>query len=417
MTDRRRVVITGMGAITPLANSMEGTWRRLIDGESGIGPITRFDAAELGLETRVAGEVKGFNPADYMDARAARRMDLFCQMAVAAALEAVGNARLPIDDATRDQIAVLFATGVGGLTTIVDQERIRVGKGPQRVSPFSVPALMPNAAAGQIGLLLGVRGMGMALASACASSNDALGMALAAIQQGWARAVIAGGAEAPLVPLAVAAFNQAGALSTNYNECPERASRPFERDRDGFVLSEMAAALVLEDLEFARGRGAPIWAELAGYGASMDAHHLVAPPPDGNGAVRAMRAALADARIDPSEIDYVSAHGTGTPLNDPIETLAIKEVFGEGAYRIPVSSIKSMVGHAAGACGALEAAACAYALREGIVPPTINYEHPDPDCDLDYVPNEARKVAIGAALSNNFGFGGHNSCVILRRVE
>jgi 3-oxoacyl-[acyl-carrier-protein] synthase II len=417
MTDRRRVVITGMGAITPLANSMEGTWRRLIDGESGIGPITRFDAAELGLETRVAGEVKGFNPADYMDARAARRMDLFCQMAVAAGFEAVGNARLPIDDATRDQIAVLFATGVGGLTTIVDQERIRVGKGPQRVSPFSVPALMPNAAAGQIGLLLGVRGMGMALASACASSNDALGMALAAIQQGWARAVIAGGAEAPLVPLAVAAFNQAGALSTNYNECPERASRPFERDRDGFVLSEMAAALVLEDLEFARGRGAPIWAELAGYGASMDAHHLVAPPPDGNGAVRAMRAALAGAGMEPAEIDYVSAHGTGTPLNDPIETLAIKEVFGQRAYGLPVSSIKSMVGHSAGACGALEAAACAYALREGIVPPTINYEHPDPDCDLDYVPNEARKVAIGAALSNNFGFGGHNSCVILRRVE
>jgi 3-oxoacyl-[acyl-carrier-protein] synthase II len=417
MAERRRVVITGMGAITPLANSMAGTWRRLIGGESGIGPITRFDAAELGLETRIAGEVKGFNPADYMDARAARRMDLFCQMAVAAALEAVGNARLPINDATRDQIAVLFATGIGGLTTIVDQEGVRVSKGPQRVSPFSVPALMPNAAAGQIGLLLGVRGMGMALASACAASNDALGLALATIRQGWASAVIAGGAEAPLVPLAVAGFNQAGALSTGYNEHPERASRPFERDRDGFVLSEMATALVLEELEFARRRGAPIWAELAGYGASMDAHHLVAPPPDGNGAVRAMRAALADARIDPSEIDYASAHGTGTPLNDPIETLAIKEVFGEGAYRIPVSSIKSMVGHAAGACGALEAAACAYALREGIVPPTINYEHPDPDCDLDYVPNEARKVAIGAALSNNFGFGGHNSCVILRRVE
>jgi 3-oxoacyl-[acyl-carrier-protein] synthase II len=275
---------------------------------------------------------------------------------------------------------------------------------------------MPNAAAGQIGLLFGVRGMGMALASACASSNDAIGMAVAAIRQGWAHAVISGGTEAALVPLAVAAFNQAGALSTRFNACPERASRPFDAERDGFVLSEMATALVLEDLDYARSRGARIWAEVAGYGASMDAHHLVAPPPDGNGAIRAMRAALADGGLDPAEIDYISAHGTGTPINDPVETLAIKAVFGERAYRIPVSSIKSMVGHSAGACGALEAAACAYALQEGILPPTINYEHPDPACDLDYVPNAARRTAIGAALSNNFGFGGHNSCLVLRRA-
>jgi 3-oxoacyl-[acyl-carrier-protein] synthase II len=352
-----------------------------------------------------------------MDAKAARRMDRFCQMAVAAAAEAVRNARLRIDERNRDAIAVLFATGVGGLSTIVEQEAVRMGKGAGRVSPFAIPALMPNAAAGQIGLHLGVRGMGMALASACASSNDAIGMAAAAIRLGWAPAVITGGTEAALLPLGIAAFNQAGALSTNYNEAPARASRPFDRERDGFVLSEMATALVLEDLDHARARGAEIWAEVAGYGASMDAHHLTAPAPDGNGAVRAMRAALASAALEPAEIDYISAHGTSTPLNDRVETLAIKEVFGERAARLPISSIKSMVGHSAGGCGALEAAACAYALQEGLLPPTINYEVPDPECDLDYVPNTARKAAIRAALSNNFGFGGHNSCVILRRVD
>jgi 3-oxoacyl-[acyl-carrier-protein] synthase II len=257
----------------------------------------------------------------------------------------------------------------------------------------------------------------MATASACASSNDAIGMSLAAIQLGWADVVISGGAEAPILPLSVASFNQAGALSVKRNDDPARASRPFDQERDGFVLSEMGSALVLEELEHARRRDAPIWAEIAGYGASMDAFHLVAPPPDGNGAVRAMRAALANAGMDASEIDYISAHGTSTPLNDRVETLAIKEVFGERAYNIPVSSLKSMVGHSAGGCGALEAAACAYALRDGILPPTINYEHPDPECDLDYVPNTARRMQIRAALSNNFGFGGHNSCIILRTVD
>jgi 3-oxoacyl-[acyl-carrier-protein] synthase II len=415
--ERRRVVITGMGSVNPLAHSMAETWPRLVAGESGVEVIRSFDPVELGLVTHIAGEVKDFDPADHMDARAARRMDRFCQLAVAAALEAVRNARLEVHEHNRDQIAVLFATGAGGLSTIVEQEAVRTTKGPGRVSPVTVPALMPNAAAGQIGLLLGVRGMGMALASACASSNDAIGLAFGAIQLGWADVIITGGAEAPILPLAIASFNQAGALAARFNDQPQRASRPFDKERDGFVLAEMGTALVLETLEHARARGAPIWAEVAGYGASMDAYHLVAPAPDGNGAVRAMRAALASAGMHPEEIDYISAHGTSTPLNDRIETLAIKEVFGERAYQIPISSIKSMVGHSAGGCGAFEAAACAYTICEGIIPPTINYEHPDPECDLDYVPNVARRAEVHAALSNNFGFGGHNSCLVLRRCE
>ncbi len=414
---RRRVVITGMGSVNPLAHTMDETWRRLIAGASGITRITHFDPVELGLATHIAGEVRDFDPTNYFDARAARRMDRFCQLAVAATLEAVRNARLEINDHNRDDIAVLFATGAGGLHTIVEQENVRLTKGARRLSPLAVPALMPNAVAGQIGLLLGIRGRGISVASACASSNDAIGMAAAIIQMGWASTVITGGTEAAILPLAIASFNQAGALSTAFNDEPHRASRPFDRDRDGFVLSEMGTALVLEDYEQARRRDAPIWAEVAGYGASMDAFHLVAPPPDGNGAVRAMQAALADAGLRPDEIDYISAHGTSTPLNDRVETVAIKTVFGEHAYRIPVSSIKSMVGHSAGGCGALEAAACAYALQEGVVPPTINYEYPDPECDLDYVPNQARKVEVRAALSNNFGFGGHNSCIILRKVD
>ncbi|HEV2126596.1 MAG TPA: beta-ketoacyl-ACP synthase II, partial [Chloroflexota bacterium] len=296
-------------------------------------------------------------------------------------------------------------------------EGVRLGKGANRVSPFSVPMLMPNAGAGQVGLILGVRGVGMSLNSACASSNDAMGMAIASIRLSWADTVITGGSEAAVVPVAIASFGNMRALTAKFNDAPQKASRPFDRDRDGFVLSEMGSALVFEELETARKRGAPILAEIAGYGASMDAFHITAPSPDGNGAVRAMRAAIDDAHMDPSEVDYISAHGTSTPINDPVETRAIKEVFGERASKIPVSSVKSMVGHSAGGCGAFEAAVCVYALQQGILPPTINYEHPDPDCDLDYVPNTARQMEIGSALSNNFGFGGHNSCIIIRKFE
>jgi len=415
--ERRRVVITGVGSVNPLAHSMAESWPRLKAGASGIARISRFDPVELGLETHIAGEVKGFDPSDHMDARTARRMDRFGQFAVAAAGEAMRQSGLVVDDHNRDRIGVIFATGVGGLETIVNQENVRQNRGPKRVSPLSVPMLMPNAAAGNIGMRFGMRGLGMAVASACASSNDAIGMALAAIQLGWADAAVTGGAEAQVVPLAIAGFNQAGALATRFNETPERASRPFDKDRDGFVMSEMGTALVLETLENARRRGAPIWAELAGYGASMDAFHITAPAPDGNGAVRAMRAALENAGIPPEEVDYISAHGTSTPINDPIETRAVKTVFGERAYRLPISSIKSMVGHAAGGCGALEAAALALSIAEGVALPTINLDTPDPECDLDYVPNVAREVEIRTALSNTFGFGGHNSCLILRRVR
>lgn len=395
---------------------MDETWRLLVAGTSGIGPITLFDAVAAGVETRIAGEVKGFDPAAFMDAKAARRMDRFTQLAVAATGMALEQSGFVIDEDTRDTTAVFMATGAGGLHSITETEHVLMERGPRRVSPFSVPMLMSNAAAGQIGIQFGARGMGGAFVSACASANDALGLALMAIRTGQADAVIAGASEAIITPLCVACFNQAGALSTRNDE-PARASRPFDRDRDGFVLSEMATALIVEDLDAAQARGAPIWAEIAGYGASMDAFHLTAPPADGEGAVRAMRAALRSARIDASDVDYVNAHGTSTPLNDKTETLALKTVFGERSARVPVSSTKSMVGHSAGACGALEAAVCAYSLTHGVLTPTINYETPDPECDLDYVPNVARDQTIRVALSNNFGFGGHNACLILRRVD
>jgi len=396
---------------------MEESWPRLVAGESGIARISAFDPQEAGLTVHIAGEVKGFDPTNYMDARAARRMDRFCQLGIAATVQALRDSGLKITDANRDEIAVFYSTGAGGLHTIITQEHVRLTKGPQRVSPLAVPMLMANAVAGQIGIQFGARGIGGSFASACASSNDALGLALAAIQLGWVSAAIAGGTEAPILPLAVASFAQAGALSTHFNHAPEQASRPFDARREGFVLSEIATTLIIEEYEQAHRRGAHIWAELLGYGASMDSYHITAPAPDGDGAARAMRAALRNAGLKPEEIDYINAHGTSTPLNDRIETLAIKAVFGEHAYRIPISAVKSMVGHSAGACGAFEAAVCAYAFQKGSIPPTINYVYPDPECDLDYVPNVARRMAIRTALSNNFGFGGHNSCVVLARVD
>lgn len=413
----RRAVITGIGSVNPLGLSMSETWPRLVAGESGVAPITLFDAAAAGLVTRIAGEVKGFVPEEFMDAKAARRMDRFTQLGVAAAGMALRHAGFTIDDDNRDDVAVFFATGAGGLASIIETERVRRERGPQRVSPFAVPMLMSNAAAGQIGIQYGARGMGGAFVSACASGNDAIGLALMAIQTGRATATIAGASEACITPLCIASFDQAGALCTSHNDDPGGASRPFDRARDGFILSELGAALIVEELGAARDRGATIWAEIAGYGSSMDAYHLTAPAPDGEGAVRAMRLALRSAGVVPEAVDYINAHGTSTLLNDKIETLAIKSVFGRHAARLPISATKSMVGHAAGACGAFEAAVCAYALREGVIPPTINYRHPDPECDLDYVPNTARRAPIEIALSNNFGFGGHNSCLLLRRVD
>jgi 3-oxoacyl-[acyl-carrier-protein] synthase II len=413
--ERRRVVVTGIGSVNPLAHAWGETWAKLVAGESGIARIAKYDAESLNLETIIAGEVKDFDPAKWMDAKAARRMDPFTQYAVAASVEAMAHARFEVNEANRDRIAVIYATGVGGLKTVVESETTRQQRGPRRVSPFCVPMLMPNAAAGHISLTLGIRGAGMAIGSACASSNDAIGMAMAAIRLGWADAVVTGGSEAALEPVAIAGFNQAGALSTKYNDAPTKASRPFDRDRDGFVFSEMGTTLILEDEAFARARGATILAELAGYGASMDSFHLTAPPPDGNGAVRAMRAAIADAGLDPEAIDYVSAHGTSTGPNDRTETLALKAVLGARAYQVPVTGLKSMTGHSAGGCGAIEAAAAVGALLDDILPPTINLDNPDPDCDLDYVPNVARRTRVNAVLSNGFGFGGHNSCLVIQR--
>lgn len=415
MSGRRRVVITGLGTVNPLALNMTETWEKLLRGQSGIGPITLFDSS--GLETTIGGEVKGFDPERYMDGKAAKRTDRFSQFAIAAAREAFEDSAILLNDEDRERFGVFVGTGVGGITTIIEQLGILNSRGPGRVSPLSIPMLMPNAAAGNISILLGLKGPVFGTVSACAASGDAIGVALAYIREGWIDYALAGGAEAALTRLAMAGFIQAGALSRKYNESPERASRPFDAMRDGFVLSDGAAFLQLELRERALARGAHIYAELSGYGSSGDAHHLTAPDAEGAGLQRAMRAALVDAGIDPIDVDYINAHGTSTPFNDRTETAAIKGLFGEKAYRIPVSSTKSMHGHLAGAGAALEAAICAKVITEGVVPPTINHETPDPDCDLDYVPNESREIKVRVAQSNTAGFGGSNSSLVLTAFD
>lgn len=415
MSERRRVVITGLGTVNPLALNMAETWERLLRGESGIGPITLFDPK--GLETRIAGEVKGFDPLRFMDPKTARRMDRFSQLGVAAGIEAFKDSGIILEEEDRERFAVMMATGIGGLNTTIDQLGVLNSRGPGRVSPLSVPMLMPNAAAGNVSMVLGLKGPVLGIVSACAAGGDAIGTALAFIRAGWADYALAGGTEAPLTPLAMAGFINARALSTKYNATPTQASRPFDRDRDGFVLSEGAAALVLELLERAQYRGARTYAELSGYGSSGDAYHITAPDAEGAGLQRAMRAALNDAGFHKSNVDYINAHGTSTPLNDRTETTAIKKVYGERAYMIPISSTKSMHGHLAGAAAALEAAICAKVVFEGVIPPTINYENPDPECDLDYVPNKPRRIEVMVAQSNTAGFGGHNSSIVLNNLK
>lgn len=409
-----RVVVTGLGVLSPAGIGIGPFWDSLTAGRSGIGPITRFDARDF--PTRIAGEVKDFDPGQWLDRKEARRMDRFAQFAVAAAKMAVADAGLDLENVDPDRMAVVFGSGIGGMQTFEEQARVLWEKGPDRVSPFFVPMMIGNMAPGQISISLNLHGPSLLVVTACASSTNALGEAFKVLQRGDADVAISGGSEAAVTPLTVAGFSAMKALSTRNDE-PSRASRPFERDRDGFVLAEGAAVVILETLAHARRRGARIYAEFVGYGSTADAYHITAPDPEGNGAVKAMTTALRDAGLEPEQVSYINAHGTSTELNDKLESLAIKKVFGEYAHRVAISSTKSMTGHVLGATGAVELAACVLAIEHGVVPPTINYENPDPDCDLDYVPNVARKMPVEVAMSNSFGFGGHNASVVVRRLQ
>jgi 3-oxoacyl-[acyl-carrier-protein] synthase II len=404
-----RVVITGLGAITPVGNDAETMWQSLIEGRSGVGPITLFDPKDL--ESRFAAEVKDFDPVALFGRREARRMDRFTQFAVAAAGQAIADAQLKITLENAPRIGCIFGSGIGGIGTLLAEAEVARTKGLDRVSPFLVPMMLPDTAPGQIAIQYGLKGPNMTIVTACASSANAIGEATETVRRGAADVIVTGGAEAGLLPLALAGFNVMGAISKR-NDAPQKASRPFDLNRDGFVPGEGSAVLVLESLEHARARGARIHAEVLGYGASADAYHITAPDETGEGASLAMRAALAQSKLKLEEIGYLNAHGTSTVLNDKSETAAIKQVFGEAAFKLPISSTKSMTGHLLGGAGALEAVVCVKALQTGILPPTINHETPDPACDLDYVPNVARRVPIKAAMSNSFGFGGHNACLI-----
>ncbi|MGH2805663.1 MAG: beta-ketoacyl-ACP synthase II [Actinomycetota bacterium] len=403
-----RVFVTGIGVVTPIGIGRDALWSSLLERRSGAGPITAFEASEHPV--RIACEVRDFTATDFIGARDAARMDRFSQMAVAAALQATDDAGVTI--AEPDRAGVVVGSGIGGFATIEEQHSALLDGGPRRVSPFAIPRLMPNAAAGAISMTLGLTGLNYGVASACATGAHAIGEAVWALRAGRADVVFAGGTEATVTPLAVAAFARMGALSTRNDE-PERASRPFDKGRDGFVLAEGAAVLVLETEASVAARDGHAIAEVLGYGATSDAYHVTQPDPEGRGAVRAMQGALEDAQRDPADIDYVNAHGTSTPYNDRIETIAIKEALGNEAKRIPVTSTKSQTGHLLGAAGALEAAVCALAIHHGAIPGTINLDEPDPDCDLDHVPDGPRSQEVRIALSNSFGFGGQNACLVL----
>jgi 3-oxoacyl-[acyl-carrier-protein] synthase II len=409
---KTRVVITGMGMLTPLGNNAKATWKSLLSGFSGIGNITRFDASAF--PCRLAGEIKGFDPGIYMTAKEAHRTDPFIQYALAAALMAVEDSRLSLTLNSKLRTGVLVGSGRGGVLTSERNMAAFLARGPKGVSPFYTPMSLVNMASGYISMKLGAKGPCLDVSTACATGTHALGEAMKIIQRGDAEVMVAGGAEAALTPLILAGFCQARALSL-HNSKPEKASRPFDKDRDGFVLAEGAGVLVLEELGHAKKRGARIYAELAGYGLSSDAYHYTRPDPEGEGPSSAMSLALMDSSMRPEEIDYITAHGTSTMMNDRIETLAIKKVFGSHAYKLAVSSSKSMLGHMLGAAGAVEAAVTALSLAEGIISPTINYDTPDPDCDLDYVPNHSRKNDISSALSNSLGFGGINAALVLKK--
>ena len=414
--ESHRVVITGIGMITPLGLTAAENWQSLMSGKSGIGYITLFDANSIACKTKFAGEVKGFDPQNHMDRKAAKRMDRFSQFAVAAAKEALAQAKFQIGPDNHTDLGVYVGSGIGGLTTLFEQTRVLIEKGADRVSPFLVPMMISDMAAAQISINLGVKGPNLGITSACSSGSDAIGSAFELIRTGKIAAMITGGSEAIINPLGISSFNALNALSTR-NDNPQQASRPFDAGRDGFVIGEGAGIMVLESLEYARRLGAPILAELLAYGATGDAFHITEPAEDGEGATRAMKAAINTAGIRPDEIDYVNAHGTSTPMNDRIETMAIKNALGDHARHVAISSTKSMTGHLIGAAGSVAGAICIMSIRNGMIPPTINYTIPDPNCDLDYVPNTARQAKVRTAMSNSFGFGGHNSVLIWREFN
>jgi 3-oxoacyl-[acyl-carrier-protein] synthase II len=414
-SNSRRVAVTGLGLVSPLGIGNSENWTALIAGKSGVGPITRFDASRFG--SRIAGEVKGFDPSRYIEKKEIKKMDAFIQYAMAAAQFAMEDSALPVNDANRERIAVVVGSGIGGLPVIEKtmREYVETGGSPKVISPFFITALIVNEAAGNISIRYGLKGPNLSTVTACTTGTHAIGEAYRIIQHGEADAAIAGGTESVITPLAVGGFSVMKALSTRNDE-PERASRPWDRDRDGFVISEGAGLVVLEEMEAAVRRGARIYAELVGYGMSGDAYHIAAPSEDGDGPARVMRNALADAQIDGDQIDYINAHGTSTPAGDRVEAMAIQMVFGDHARKLAVSSTKSMTGHLLGAAGGLETAICALAVYHQTMPPTTNYETPDPDCALDFVPNEARQAPIRYALNNSFGFGGTNGSLILKRM-
>lgn len=410
---KKRVVITGMGVLQSLGFGLESFWSAIKEGKCGISNIERFDA--IGFDTKIAAEIKGFEPTAYIDKKEAKRMDLFTQYAMAAAKMAMEMSGLKMEDEDSFRAGVIVGSGIGGIETLEDQHLTLVNKGPGRVSPFFIPMMIANMASGRIAIEYGLQGFNECVITACATGNNAIGDAFKVIQRGDADIMVAGGAEAAITPLSIAGFCANKALSNNND--PLTACRPFDADRDGFIMGEGSGILVLEELEHAQKRGAVIYGEIVGYGCTCDAHHITAPHPEGLGGIKSMQMAIRDAEIKPEEIGYINAHGTSTPLNDPGETRVIKNVFGEHAYKLAVSSTKSMTGHLLGAAGAIEAIITAMALREGFLPPTINYKTPDPECDLDYVPNKGRNANIKYALSNALGFGGHNAALVLKKYE
>jgi 3-oxoacyl-[acyl-carrier-protein] synthase II len=411
--DKRRVVVTGLGTVNPLGLTVQESWQGIIEGRSGIAPITRFDAKDLPVQ--IAAELKNFDVGQYLPAKEARRMDLFIHYGMAAGIQAIGNSGISIHSGNADRIGINIGSGIGGLRMIEETHHAFLQGGWRKVSPFFIPSTIINMVSGNLSIFYGIKGPNLAVVTACSSALHAIGEAMRSIQAGDADVMVAGGAEGAITPLAIAGFAAAKSLSRRNDE-PERASRPWDKNRDGFVLGEGAGVLVLEDYEHAKARGAKIYCEVLGYGLSSDAYHITAPPEDGDGAVRSMLHALDDAGISPTEIDYINAHGTSTPVGDRVEALAIKRVFKDHAYRLAVSSTKSMTGHLLGAAGGIEAVFSVLTIRDGIIPPTINLDEPDDDCDLDFVPNEARRTEVKTVLTNSFGFGGTNASLIFRRL-